>query len=503
MRRHSPVSILVATALLVLPCCGGGGGGGDPPAVGFAIFATSPADDARDVPLETEVLVTFTEAIDPDSVDASTLRVGELTGAGEVPGTTTLYPDAEGRTIRWVATRLLEPFTTHEVQVAGGVRAMGGSTLGQLERFDFRTGRGDDAPLLPSRTDLRRTLGELVQGRRSHTATVIPGGPVLVAGGYTQGNAITDTAEIFNAEQFRLLDARMIQERASHTATRLQDGRILLTGGWYEISVGQLATTDTAEIYDPSTETFAAVGLMTTQRVDHQAVRLPDGTVLVTGGSRLVGAFLEDLDTAEIFDPLTSTFTALSEPMLHTRATHTMVSADDGTAVLVGGSDEDNRPSTFDPTTGTFTALVPPQNEAARWGPAGATFDSGAICIAGGDDLASVLHIDPGTGTVQNSGSPLSVSRAYATASRVTGMGVLVAGGVDFKRDRTLDSVDLVVEGGISGSRTYLTELVFPTAMVFHTATELLDGRILFCGGLAETFGEPALDGAYLFTPSN
>jgi hypothetical protein len=77
-----------------------------------------------------------------------------------------------------------------------------------------------------------------------------------------------------------------------------------------------------------------------------------------------------------------------------------------------------------------------------------------------------------------------------------------VAGGFDLDRGFfLLHSIDLVVEGGIVGSNTYVTEVLFSVPMALHTATRLADGRVLFCGGLNEQSGQPELDVAFLFTP--
>ena len=75
----------------------------------------------------------------------------------------------------------------------------------------------------------------------------------------------------------------------------MNDGRVLVTGGF---------TTDqrSAEIYDPSSGTWAATGPMGSARVDEQtAVLLKDGRVLSVGGRPTVG---------ELFDPATGAWTA-------------------------------------------------------------------------------------------------------------------------------------------------------------------------------------------------
>ncbi|MFV1958478.1 MAG: hypothetical protein ACC662_03590, partial [Planctomycetota bacterium] len=223
---------------------------------------------------------------------------------------------------------------------------------------------------------------------------------------------------------------------------------------------------------------------------------------LVTGGSRLDGTFLADLDTVEVFDPETGSFTLLPSHLVHTRATHVMENVGGGLFALVGGSDVDVRAGLFDVATETFRALDAPAGETARFGTMGATFASGSLSVAGGDDRGTVLYLDAASLVVRNSGSNLSQPRAYGTATRIATDRILVVGGADTSRGFfMLHSVDLVQEGGVAGSRTFATEMRFPTPMVLHTATRLVGGRVLFCGGLNEDGGLPELDGAYLFTP--
>ena len=391
--------------------------------------------------------------------------------------------------------------TPYACEISGGLRSVAGERIDGDLTFAFRTGGSLPGPGLPGRSDLLTLSSPLNVGRRSHTATLLGSGQVLLAGGFKQGTLITDRGELFTGLGFALIGAHMVQGRSGHTGTRLNDGRVLLTGGWYVASPGQIATTEWAEVYDPSTGTFLRVGDMTTERVDHAALLLPDGRVLVTGGSRLEGTFLRDLDTAEIFDPATDTFSAHSELMVHTRATHVMEDLGTGKFVLYGGSDADQRPALFHTSTGAFSPLLPAAQDGERWGAASATFASGAACVAGGDSLGTVIYVEPATGYVQNTGSGLNARRAYGTATRYGPDRILVVGGYESSTGRIFPTCDVVIEGGIGGSRTFGCEMRFATGMALHTATRLDDGRVLFCGGLNEIGGAPELDTAYLFTP--
>jgi hypothetical protein len=66
--------------------------------------------------------------------------------------------------------------------------------------------------------------------------------------------------------------------RANHTATLLPNGKVLVAGGWND---GALSS---AELYDPVSGTWSATGRITTARELHTATLPPNGKVLVAGG---------------------------------------------------------------------------------------------------------------------------------------------------------------------------------------------------------------------------
>jgi hypothetical protein len=380
-----------------------------------------------------------------------------------------------------------------------------GDPLGGRAEIHFTTEAPPIVSGIPTAADLRALADRLNVGRRSHRATLLNSGKVLVTGGFRQGSFVTDRAEIYepDTETFRLLAETMTVGRAGHTATLLANGRVLLCGGWVETSPGTIDETATAEVFDPQTETFTAVGSMAAGRVDHAAIRLPSGDVMVTGGSRLDdtpdGPFLFDHDDAEVFTVVSGTFAPHATKMTHTRATHDMVPVADGRIVLAGGSDVDVRADVLDPATGVFMPLAAAASDAGRFGAAMERFASGGVVVAGGDLTGTVLYVFPDGSHVANTGSGLAQPRAYATATRLDDDDILVAGGLDVTAGLFIaSSCDLLREEGPAGARTFPTSVRFFTGMAMHTATRLADGTVLFCGGLNVNGGQPELDRAYL-----
>ncbi len=489
---------LLASALVTLAACGGGGGGGEaaPPAA-FRVVALDPVDGAAGVALRKAVTATFSMPVDPATLGTRPIDVGILTES-RIQGSCEVVDDGLGTSVRFNPSEAMLGNTTYTVFVLASIRAGSGDALGGSTQFQFRTAGGVDLPL---QNQLRATNGDLVTGRRNHTATRLQGGRVLVAGGYDQSTHTIDRAELFDpwAETFSEVGSRMTHARAQHTATLLADGRVLLAGGLEEVSPGSLTSTSSAEVFDPATSSFQAVGDMGQSRADAAALALPDGRVLVTGGGRFDGAWT-DFGDAEVFDPATESWSPWPQAMSHTRATHGMVDLGDGRWFLAGGSWSDLRCETLDLTTGAFTPLSVATADAARWGASVATFASGSASVVGGDTVGSVLYFARPYDVVWNTGSGTNRPRAYATATRYAADRLLVVGGIDFSTNAILPTVDVVVEGGAVGSQTYATSIRFPTGMANHTATVLATGKILFCGG-ANTYGQLELDGAYLFTP--
>jgi N-acetylneuraminic acid mutarotase len=176
----------------------------------------------------------------------------------------------------------------------------------------------------------------LTTPRGGHTATLLPNGRVLIAGGFNNSSIALNTAELFDpvTQTFTPLIATMTSHRANHTATLLPSGQVLLTGG---NSAG--VTFNTAEVYDPVGNSFTALApTMTTVRSVHTATLLPIGRVLLAGGGILQasGAFTV-FNTAELYDPVANSFTPLATTMTTPRIGHAASLLPNGQVLLTGG----------------------------------------------------------------------------------------------------------------------------------------------------------------------
>ena len=90
--------------------------------------------------------------------------------------------------------------------------------------------------------------------------------------------------------------ASLATGRERHTATLLPGGKVLVAGGYNALSSGYLAS---AELYDPATNAWSATGSLATARFRHTATLLPSGKVLVAGGRDAINTIFA---SAELFD---------------------------------------------------------------------------------------------------------------------------------------------------------------------------------------------------------
>jgi hypothetical protein len=198
-----------------------------------------------------------------------------------------------------------------KVLVAGGFAdtASGSNPLISAELYDPSTGMWTPA-------------GNLNVGRATHTATLLPNGKVLVAGGRTPSFDYLNQAELFDpATGIWTPVLPMNAGRGFHTATLLPNGQVLVVGG---------AFSSTAELYNPDSGSWTYVGSMSIGRSSHTATLLPNGSVLVVGGSNSAAS-------AELFDPVTQQWRFVL-PAYVSAQSHTATLLPNGLVLVAGGS---------------------------------------------------------------------------------------------------------------------------------------------------------------------
>ena len=219
-----------------------------------------------------------------------------------------------------------------KVLIVGGINQQGDS-LSSAELFD------------PSSNTFSAT-GSLGTPRAHHTATLLPNGKVLIAGGrFNMDEGVTlQSIEIYDPTTATFSSfGSMIAQREQHTATVLNNGTVLLAGGVVVNGIAASGYRSSAEIYDPNTGKSAWVANMTNARYGHTATLLPNGKVLIAGGTNawthgVYPPFGNALATAELFDPASATFT-LTGKMSFGRYQHQATMLLSGMVLITGGYD--------------------------------------------------------------------------------------------------------------------------------------------------------------------
>lgn len=176
--------------------------------------------------------------------------------------------------------------------------------------------------------------GRMDIGRTIPTATLLADGRVLIAGG--TGPEPTATAEVYDPRSgMWTTTGAMTSPRSYHSAVLLADGRVLVCGGVVDWQSSPTGITASSELYDPRTGTWTPAAAMREQRWYHAAVVLADGRVLVAGGYGAGGASFA-LDSAELYDPRTDSWLSAGTMCVPHRL-HTATLLTNGQVLVVGG----------------------------------------------------------------------------------------------------------------------------------------------------------------------
>jgi len=358
---------------------------------------------------------------------------------------------------------------------------------------------GGTASIPPSgATGLWSRAASLTTGREEHTATLLPNGKVLVAGGTDGRGKVLASAELYDPAKDRWTSAgSMAATRIDHTATLLASGKVLVAGG--VVLPYPAPSLASAELYDPSTNAWSMAAPMIESRTRHTATLLPDGRVLVVGGQRFDfhdgGLFPGRPTSAEIYDPKADRWSSTT-PMGASRLAQTATQLPDGRVLVTGGLDDQGAAlkstEIYDASQDRWISAAP--MAVARSGHLATLIANGDVLVAGGlGEEPSRLTISLTSAEIYDPRTNLWVSvvsmaefRVGVTATLLRSGMVLVLGASGQSRAELYDPAqDRWLRTGPSMIRYQ------------HTATRLFNGKVLIVGG----YGIESLSSVLIYDP--
>jgi WD40 repeat protein len=346
------------------------------------------------------------------------LAVAATTIAFGTPPFHTVHARVDGVGSVSPGTPMLEPRSGHsatllpngKVLIAGGMRR-NQEFYRSAELYDPTTGKF-------------RATGEMSLARVGHVAILLRSGKVLVAGGWA-GHECTNSAELYDplSGKFTAI-AKMTTRRGQPSATLLSDGDVLIAGGADHDTPGGIAS---AEVFHAATLAFEPVGSMHQGRISHTATLLSDGRVLIAGG-RGEGVTA----SAELYDAKTKRFSETAK-MLMPRYKHTAGPLPNGQVLIAGGSDDRDWKGSmssaeiYDPLTGKFAATPPMNDRRFKLPGETAQLPSGQLLIAGGSKQVELY--DPETGKFLLALGQMNEAWHFMTETRLKDGMILLTGG--------------------------------------------------------------------------
>lgn len=334
--------------------------------------------------------------------------------------------------------------------------------------------------------------GSLNTARADHTATLLPNGQVLVAGGENSAG-ILSSAELYYPSTGRWTETGSIATpRIGHQATLLPNGQVLVSGG--NNTTGALAS---AELYNNSTGEWTTTGSMTIPRTMHGATLLLSGQVLVAAGNNTVANSTGN--TAELYNPFTGTWQATGS--MQGSHSFTLVLLPDGRALAVDGSGLVNSPGElYNPSTGQWTLTG-----AMYYAHSGGA----AVLVPNGDVLAYGNHFacyaaqvfNPSTNTWARTSGQCGTGISFGPLALLATGKALLAGGTIVYSGKAND----VARANLydSSTNTWQFNGLLNQARTAHTLTRLANGQALAAGGFVKvgTGAATFLTSAELYTP--
>jgi uncharacterized protein (TIGR03437 family) len=264
------------------------------------------------------------------------LIIGGYSGPGVLLGAAHLYDPDNNTWSPAGALKLARQFHTAALLPNGKVLVTGGLVVSSGRFVPTNT-----AELYDPATNAWTDTGSMSAPRHAHTMTLLANGKVLVAtGSNTNLNNPPFLTPVKSCELYDpatgawTLTGEVALPRSTPTATLLPSGKVLLAGGT-DNNNSELPT-NRAELYDPGAGQWSATGNMTAIRDFHTATLLPNGKVLLAAG---YGNNFALLNSADLYEPATGVWSATGGAG-RPRGGHSATLLNNGRVLIAGGSDD-------------------------------------------------------------------------------------------------------------------------------------------------------------------
>ncbi|TGL88336.1 kelch-like protein [Leptospira congkakensis] len=322
----------------------------------------------------------------------------------------------------------------------------------------------------------------LIQGRSEFEAFLNDDGDVIAIYGSNS------SAEILRrgASSFVLTNPSLPQIFRGERGVMLDGKNILISGGILPATATALTS---SYVFNSETTAFTPTGNMNGPRHLHNAVKLQDGKVIILGGIRdftpITPAYFTSLNTAEIYDPSTGTYTEITNRMMTPRSFSCSVLLNDGRVFVIGGTDGIYSPKDttefYNPITQTFS-----------WGPTLPVPVGVLKCMKLVD--GNVLIYGAQLSNLNNSTMLFDITRnqiytianskykrEWSVASELPDGGILFYGGA-FRYDTTEPS-RMIEKLDYSKSNNFFDMGMSKYSIAKHTGVKFSDGTLFFLGG--------------------
>lgn len=330
----------------------------------------------------------------------------------------------------------------------------------------------------------------MLAARKGHSATLLPDGRVLIAGGRDSTGRLA-SAEVYSPTSRSFLPTgSMLTARSGHTATLAGDGTVLIVGG-----EGPNDTQGICELYNPTTGMFSQTNgtkVSLPQRWGHSASRLPDGSIVVAGGISSISSLA--LDEVDIFDPSQGGFLGYASGLFYARSRHTATPTGSGVLVLVGGDETPANGESYPQNALPFLGHPP-----VRFGHTGHSLPDGRVLLLGGirnPDYEIGTLYNPTDGTFRFTAGSMSAVLNNAADSHAA---ALLPNGRVLVLPRASSYAAAGIYDPLSDQFGYLPS-TGPLVLGGMSVTTLADGSILLAGG--QSAGLATLADAQVFVPA-